>query len=122
MDNIGQKWDGLLILVKLGCTITGLTAPHLVRFLRRYYRGLSKEALIRRVHRALDRLEAKGLVTTEVVGKYRFARLTGEGLRLFWVAVDLKLMRKVRDVPVVNPIPEKIFKEYNRWLRAHLKV
>jgi len=36
--------------------------------------------------------------------------------------VDLKLMRKVRDVPVVNPIPEKIFKEHNRWLRAHLKV
>lgn len=36
--------------------------------------------------------------------------------------VDLKLMRKVRDVPVVNPIPEKIFKEYNRWLGAHLKI
>ncbi|ADC65274.1 hypothetical protein Ferp_1115 [Ferroglobus placidus DSM 10642] len=36
--------------------------------------------------------------------------------------VDLKLMRKVRDVPVVNPIPEEIFEEYNRWLRARLGI
>ncbi|ADC66521.1 hypothetical protein Ferp_2409 [Ferroglobus placidus DSM 10642] len=36
--------------------------------------------------------------------------------------VDLKLMRKVRDVPVMNPIPEKIFEEYNRWLRERLGV
>jgi len=35
-------------------------------------------------------------------------------------AVDLKLMRKVRDVPVVNPIPEKIFEDYNRWLKERL--
>jgi len=36
--------------------------------------------------------------------------------------VDLKLMRKVRDVPVVNPIPEDVFEEYNRWLRARLGI
>ena len=34
--------------------------------------------------------------------------------------VDLKLMRKVKDISAVNPIPEDIFKEYNRWLKAHL--
>ena len=36
--------------------------------------------------------------------------------------VDLKLMQKVRDVPVVNPIPEEIFEEYNRWLRIRLSI
>lgn len=35
--------------------------------------------------------------------------------------VDLELARKVRDVPVVNPILEEIFEEYNRWLRERLK-
>ena len=34
--------------------------------------------------------------------------------------VDLKLMRKVKDVPVVNPIPEKTFKKYIKWLKKHL--
>ena len=56
----------MLIHVKLGSTITGITVPHLVRFLRRYYRGLSKDALIRRVHRALDRLETEGLVNNKI--------------------------------------------------------
>ena len=65
-ENVGWKWDELLIHVKLGSTITGITVPHLVRFLRRYYRGLSKDALIRRVHRALDRLETEGLVNNKI--------------------------------------------------------
>ncbi len=36
--------------------------------------------------------------------------------------VDLKLMRKVRDVPIVNPIPEKTFREYNEWLKDRLST
>jgi predicted nucleic acid-binding protein len=35
--------------------------------------------------------------------------------------VDMKLIRKVRDVPVVNPIPDDVFKEYNRWLKSQLE-
>jgi len=36
--------------------------------------------------------------------------------------IDLKLIRKVKDVPVINPIPEKTFKEYNEWLKKRLGV
>jgi len=36
--------------------------------------------------------------------------------------IDLKLIKKVKDVPAVNPIPEDVFKEYNRWLRIHLNA
>lgn len=35
--------------------------------------------------------------------------------------VDARLARKVRAVPVVNPIPDDVFKEYNRWLESHLR-
>ena len=35
------------------------------------------------------KLGAEGIATTEVVGKYRFTRLTGEGLRFLCGAVDL---------------------------------
>ncbi len=34
--------------------------------------------------------------------------------------IDLKLMRKVKDVPVVNPIPDDIFSKYNKWLKEQL--
>ena len=60
----------------------------MVRFLKKFYKCLSKQALIRRVHRVLDRLEAKGLVKTEVIGSYRFARLTERGLKAIPEAVD----------------------------------
>ena len=66
--------DQALILVKLRGDYSGLTVPQLIRFLEKFYRSLSKQALIRRVHRALDRLENEGLVKTEVIGSYRFAR------------------------------------------------
>ena len=35
--------------------------------------------------------------------------------------IDL-IIKKVKDVPAVNPIPEDVFKEYNRWLRIHLNA
>ena len=36
--------------------------------------------------------------------------------------IDLKLIKKVKDIPAANPIPEDVFKEYNRWLRIHLNA
>ncbi|WP_457548813.1 hypothetical protein [Archaeoglobus sp.] len=35
--------------------------------------------------------------------------------------IDTKLARKVKDVPVVNPIPPNIFRKYNQWLKSKLK-
>lgn len=32
-------------------------------------------------------------------------------------SIDKELMRKVREVKVINPIPEEEFKKYNDWLR-----
>lgn len=31
--------------------------------------------------------------------------------------VDAEMRRKVKDIHVINPIPEDIFKEYNEWLK-----
>ena len=106
----GRGWTKLLrllIFVKIGCEVTGVTVPHLVRFLKRYYRGLSKDALIRRVHRALDRLETEGLVTTEVVGRYRFARLTGAGFRELGRVVDL-----IKCLTSTKPTLETVLDDY----------
>jgi len=77
-----------LILVKLREDFSGLAVPQIVRFLRRFYRHLSKQALIKRVHRALDELEERGLVITEIIGSFRFARLTKRGLASIPDAVD----------------------------------
>ncbi len=95
IDDIGHNIKNLsneveaLILVKLRYDYSGYTVPHLVRFLRKFYKLLSKQALIKRVHRALDKLQAKGLVITQKIGSYRFARLTERGLKAIPEAVDL---------------------------------
>jgi len=57
--------------------------------LRGSIRHLSKQALIKRVHRALDKLEEKSLVITEIISTFRFARLTEKGLASIPDAVDL---------------------------------
>jgi len=36
--------------------------------------------------------------------------------------IDLKLIERIKDVPAVNPIPEDVFEEYNRWLRTRLSA
>jgi hypothetical protein len=87
------RYDELLyhvILVKVGCDVDGVTVSQLVRFLSKFYRDVKKDTLVRKVHRVLDRLEAEGLVFTEVVGRYRFVRLTLAGWRELGRAVDLK--------------------------------
>ena len=84
-----RKIDEALILVKLREDYSGLTVTHLVRFLKKYRKNLSKQALIKRVHRALDRLARKCLVKTEVIGSHRFAKLTEFGLKAIPDAVDL---------------------------------
>lgn len=95
MDGIGYDKINLsneveaLILVKLRYDYSGYTVPHLVRFLKKFYKLLSKQALIKRVHRALDKLQAKGLVITQKICSYRFARLTKRGLKAIPEAVDL---------------------------------
>ena len=81
--------DEALILVKLRGEFSGLVVPYLVRFFKKFYRHLSKPALIRRVHRALDRLKDKGLINSEVIGTYRFVKLTEAGYRAIPEAVDL---------------------------------
>ena len=78
-----------LILVKLRSDYSGLAVSQIARFLKRYYRHLSKSALIKRIHRALDKLEEKGLVITEIISSFRFARLTEKGLASIPDAVDL---------------------------------
>ena len=86
------RYDELLyhvILVKVGCDVEGVTVSELIRFLSKFYRGVKKNTLVRRVHRVLDRLQDEGLVFTEVVGRYRFVRLTLAGWREFRQAVDL---------------------------------
>jgi len=35
--------------------------------------------------------------------------------------IDLELMQKVKEIPVVNPIPDDIFSEYNEWLSKRLR-
>jgi len=80
--------DQALILVKLREDFSGLAVPQIARFLKRFYRHLSKSALIKRIHRALDKLEEKGLVVTEIIGTFRFARLTKRGLTSIPDAVD----------------------------------
>ena len=84
-----RKIDEALILVKLREDYSGLTVTHLVKFLKKYRKNLSKQALIKRVHRALDRLARKCLVKTEVICSYRFAKLTEFGLKAIPDAVDL---------------------------------
>jgi len=69
--------------------LTNLVVSRLVRFLKKYRKNLSKQVLIRRVHRALDRLARKCLVKTEVIGSHRFAKLTEFGLKAIPDAVDL---------------------------------
>jgi len=79
--------------------------------LGKYYKHLSKDALIKRVHRALDKLEQKGLVVTEVVGSFRFARLTKQGLLSIPAAVDsIKLF--VCTKPALKKVVEEDFKDY----------
>ena len=80
----------IVTLVKVGCDVDGVTVSQLVRFLGRFYRDVKRDTLVRKVHRVLDRLEAEGLVFTEVVGRYRFVRLTLAGWRELGRAVDLK--------------------------------
>ena len=87
--------DEALIVVKLREDYSGLTVTHLVRFLKRYRKNISEQALIKRVHRALDRFAHKGLVKTEVIGSHRFAKLTEFGLKAIPEAVDLFQLIKV---------------------------
>lgn len=82
------RCDEALILVKLRGSISGITASQLVRFFRKVYRHLSKQALIKRVHRVLDKLKAEGLVKSEVISNFRFARLTEKGHSSIPDAVD----------------------------------
>jgi DNA-binding transcriptional ArsR family regulator len=99
--------DEALVIVKLREDISGLTAPQLVRFFRKFYEHLSKQALIKRVHRALDKLEEKGLVITEVVGSIRFARLTKQGVLSVPVAVDL-----IKSYVCTKPTLEKVVEDH----------
>ena len=85
-----REVEQLIVLVKVGCDVDGVTVSQLVRFLSKFYRDVKKDTLVRKVHRVLDRLEAEGLVFTEVVGRYRFVRLTLAGWRELGRAVDLK--------------------------------
>jgi len=87
--SLEREVERATILVKVGCSIEGVAVTQLVRFLSRFYRGVKRGTLIRRVHRILDELEAEGLVFTEVVGRYRFVRLTLAGWRELVWAVDL---------------------------------
>jgi predicted nucleic acid-binding protein len=36
-------------------------------------------------------------------------------------SVDQELSKKMREIPIVNPIPRDIFINYNRWLRERLE-
>jgi hypothetical protein len=107
------KVDQALILVKLRGDYSGYAVPHLVRFLKKFYRGKSEQALIKRVHRALDRLRDRGLVITQKIGTYRFARLTGLGLKAIPGAVDL--IRKAG-------LPETMMKRVLEELLANQSV
>jgi DNA-binding transcriptional ArsR family regulator len=81
-----------LVLVKLRGDYSGYTVPQLVRFLKKFYRGKSEQAIIKRVPRALDRLRDRGLVITQKIGTYRFARLTELGLKAISGALDLVIL------------------------------
>ncbi len=35
--------------------------------------------------------------------------------------IDMKLARKLKEIPVINPIPPNTFKKYNQWLKSKLK-
>lgn len=100
--------DDALIIVKLRWEFSGLAVPQLVRFFRKLYHNISKPALVRRVHRALDRLESEGLVVTEKIGSYRFARLTEVGLKAIPAAVDL-----INSLACTKPVVKVVVNDYN---------
>ena len=73
--------DELVILLKLRQEFTGLTVTQLAQFLRKkLYSKAPKKKIQKKVHRILDKLEEKGLVQTETIGNYRFAKITLKGL------------------------------------------
>ncbi len=97
-----REVEQLIVLVKVGCDVDGVTVTQLVRFLGRFYRGVKRDTLVRKVHRVLDRLQDEGLVFTEVVGRYRFVRLTLAGWKEFRRAVDL-----IRSIISTKPVSSK---------------
>ncbi len=77
-----------------------------------FYENISVEAVLNSLTNALGySIESWDGYIVSLAKKFRAAVYT----------TDLNLIRKVRDVPVVNPIPDEVFDEYNKWLRESLK-
>ncbi len=91
--NPTTTFDEIVILLKLRRELTGLTVSQLADFLvKKLYSKASKKEIQKKVHIILDKLEEKGLVKTETIGNYRFAKITLKGLRFLaqqGLAVDL---------------------------------
>lgn len=77
-----------------------------------FYENIAVEAVLDSLTNALGyNVESWDGYIVSLAKKFRAAVYT----------TDLNLMRRVKDVPVVNPIPEDVFDEYNQWLRERLK-
>lgn len=78
-----------------------MTVTQLTRFLvRKLYSKAPKKEIQKKIHRVLDKFEEKGLVKTETIGNFRFAKITLEGLRFLaqqglavdWISSFLKII------------------------------
>ena len=77
-----MTFDEIAVLLKLREEFAGLTVAQLARFLRKKLcPKASKKEIQKKVHHILDNLEKEGLVKTETIGNYRFAKITLEGIR-----------------------------------------
>jgi len=77
--------DEIAILLKLKEEFTGLTATQISRFLAKK-RSKPRKEIQKKVHRIL---EEKGFVRTRIIGNYRFAKITPEGLLFLAKSVGL---------------------------------
>ncbi len=77
-----------------------------------FYENISVEYVLNSLTNALGyNIESWDGYIVSLAKKFRAAVYT----------TDLNLIRRVKDVPVVNPIPDEIFNEYNEWLKERLK-
>lgn len=96
-----------LILEKLRTEFTGITVSQLTEFLKRkLFSEDKREKIQKKVHVIINTLEKEGLITTETIGNYRFAKITTQGV-LFLSKIDKNV-----DLFTELVCPKPLFRTY----------